>query len=580
MVRARLTMITLVFSLFVLLTPVQIHGSEESDDNTGKAGLQKVQSQVDLYNALRTNIARFTSIYKELNENYVDPINPEAFLKAGIEGMLGTLDPYTEYFERKDTENLEIMTRGKYGGIGIQIGLRGPERELTIISPMVDTPAWKAGLQPGDRITQIDGESTEGFTTDDAADLMRGIPGTMVKITVERRGMKEPIEYTLERAEIKVNDISYAGLITDDIGYVRLARFSRTAGQNVRTEIERLVEQGAEKLIFDLRGNPGGLLPEAIEVAESFLRTDDLIVSTKGRIPSSNREFFAREEPSWPVDKPLVVLVDQGSASASEIVAGAIQDHDRGVIVGMTTFGKGLVQSVINFKDRTALKLTTAKYYTPSGRLIQKTDYFEDNEALLGELNEDGELEDTLYFTDKGREVTAHGGIVPDIEVEQPLIGDAALELWRQGKYYEYVAQYMDEHPEHDTYDISDPMFEGFITWLEEIEFEFETEIEEQIAQIREKAEEKELNEAFMKELADLESIASAQKEAMLKAEEDQIRRRLRVELAVIIGGTPERVKASLDDDEQVRKAVDILNSIEDYTATLTAAGELDTAND
>lgn len=544
-------------------------------ENTG------IQSRIDLYESITRNVNLFGTLYREVSLNYVDQINPETFIRAGIDGMLNSLDPYTEYYEEEETEELDIMTRGKYGGIGIQIGLRGSDRSLTVIAPIEGTPGWRIGLRPGDQIIEIDGESTKGFTTSDAAKRMRGTPGDTVRIKVQRFGLEEPLDFAIKREIIKVQLISYAGMIEPGIGFIRLTRFDRTAGKQVRDAIEKLKSEGLEALILDLRGNPGGLLPEAVSVAENFLKKGDLIVSTKGRVKSSIREFRSENDPSISTDIPLVVLTNQGSASASEIVAGAIQDHDRGVIVGMPSFGKGLVQSVINFspgkrmrgKPGSALKITTAKYYTPSGRLIQKTDYFNENESLIGHAVEPEET-DTLFFTDSGRHVAAHGGIQPDFEIKLDNIGIATLELWRQGEFFEFTGKYYGLHPDLKDYTITDEIYQEFLQFLKESDFTFETDAQKLLEKVRENAEKAEYGDDFFKELEELEAVAEQEREELISAEETDIRHRLRLELAVIVGGSTARVEATFDFDPQLQKSLELLRENDAYYAALTPGEE------
>ncbi|MBZ0264998.1 S41 family peptidase [bacterium] len=565
----------LLLAFMLAIPTVFAQAQNDSLDNLQPSRDQSIQNNLDLYQAITRNINLFGALYREVSMNYVDQVNPEAFIRAGIDGMLSTLDPYTEFYEEEETDELEIMTRGKYGGIGIQIGLRGPERELTIIAPIEGTPGYRIGLRPGDRIVEIDGQSTEGFSTSDAAQIMRGTPGDTVRISILRYGLDDPLEYAIQREVINVHDISYSGMVEPGVGFIRLTRFSRTAGDQVREEIEKLKEQGLEALILDLRGNPGGLLPEAVSIAENFLNNGDLIVSTQGRIRTSHREFFSRAEPSIPMDMPLVVLVNQGSASASEIVSGAIQDHDRGVIIGMPTFGKGLVQSVINFNPKkvrgskdAALKITTAKYYTPSGRLIQKADYFKDNEALIPLSAEAGEI-DTLFFTTHGRPVPAHGGIHPDFEIELEDIGQATLELWRQGEFFGFIGPYYAEHQEITSYEITDDIFNEFNDYLNNKEFTFETQTQKSLNEIREHAEDMEYSEEFFKELEDLEKLAEIERDNLISMENVQIRERLRMELAGAMKGGSGRVEASFKFDPQVQKALEILKEKNEYFAAL-----------
>ncbi len=569
MTRVNLTKSGLIAFLILLLALPVVYAEEEATGTETEAELQ-AQSERDLLQDIREYIFLYGTIYRELNENYVDQIDPKEFMQAGIDGMLETLDPYTEYFEPEETDDIDLITQGKYGGIGIQIGLRGPDRELTIIAPIEGTPGWRLGLRPGDRIIKIEDESTAGFNTKDAADRMRGTPGDTVSITIKRPGIDEPIEYNIKREIIPVIDISYSGFIEPGVGYIRFTRFSRNGGNQLRAAIDSLMNLDMEALIFDLRGNPGGLLHEAVDVSENFLPKGSLVVSTKGRFPQSNREFYTRTKPSLPEGIPLVVLVNEGSASASEIVSGAVQDHDRGVIVGRTSFGKGLVQSILDF-DRygTKLKLTTAKYYTPSGRLIQKIDYFSDNKALI-QTGDTDELESSKFFTGNGRPVNAHGGIQPDFDVEMPEVGYAVIELWRQGKFFEFVDKYVSEHPEQQSFEITDDMWVSFKDFLQETEFTFKTETERQLERIREDAEVFHYGDAFLKELEDLEEMSQQTRASMLDADEREIRIRLESELASRIFGSKERVEAALQYDPQIQKALEIIHNQQLYGDVLS----------
>jgi len=532
---------------------------------------EEADERREIVRSIRENIGLFGEIYRQISLRYVDKVNPETFLKAGIDGMLATLDPYTEYIEPEGTDDIRIMSQGRYGGVGLQIGTRGSDRILTVISPMEGTPAWRLGVRAGDQILEIDGETTIGFTTSDAAQKLRGVPGEPVEIRVRRFGVDDLLDYTIVREEIMVKDVSFSGIIEPGIGYVRLTRFSRQANDEVREAIENLVAQGMEGLIFDLRSNPGGLLPEAISVSENFLHPGDPIVSTKGRSPEMDKEFFAENSPSLPDHIPLVILVNEGSASASEIVSGAVQDLDRGVVIGRTSFGKGLVQSVINFRDNTALRITTAKYYTPSGRLIQKVDYFSENESIIAD--EESAEEDSTFETTGGREMVAHGGIVPDIEVQQPDVGELVIALWRNDKYFDFTNVYMNENPDLDNWNLDESVYDEFLTYLDTSGFEFDSEAERRLSELREDSEQIGLGEAFLTELEDLEKIAKDKKSEMYDDEKDDILRRLRLEVASALAGSAGRVSASLEHDPQIQKAIEVLKEEDLYNEML--AGDL-----
>ncbi len=539
-------------------------GSELNDE-------RQMQEQLDLYQSIKRNINLFGAIYREISLRYVDPVNPEAFVRSGINGMLSSLDPYTEYFEHEDTDDLRIISTGQYGGIGIQIGLRGQDRVLTVIAPMEGTPAWRLGIRTGDQIIEIDGEPTAGFSTSDAASRMRGEPGNPVNLKIRRYGVDDPIEYTIVREVIEINDVSYAGMLEPGIGYVRLTRFSRNAGNELHDAIEDIKRQDLEAMILDLRGNPGGLLPEAIEVVENFLQPGELIVTTRGRVENADNEFHARQPSSLPPEIPLVVLVNEGSASASEIVAGAIQDQDRGVIIGQPSFGKGLVQSVIDFRDGTALKITTAMYYTPSGRLIQKIDYFSENEAILS--HSDATVSDTLFYTDAGRKVSAHGGIKPDILVEMPEVSEITVELWRKGLFFDFASRYYGKTSDIESWEVTDEVYSEFLAYLDEIGFSFESEVQQRLKDIRSEAGNQGYASEFFDELEKLELLSASQTERLLQTRSEEIKLRIELELASVMTGAAGRVQASVAHDPQIMKAMEVLKTHDLYAQVLSSDG-------
>ncbi len=353
------------------------------------AAAGKPSGQDSLYEQVRKNIGLFGDVYRELSLRYVDNINPEQFMRAGIDGMLSTLDPYTVFIPEEETEDLDVITSGRYGGVGIEIGVRGKDKVLTVITAMDESPAQRVGIRSGDRILKIDTTLTVGFSTGDAARYLRGAPDTQVTLTIERTGSSEPIEFVITRKEISVKDVPYSGFVKPGVGYLKLAHFSRGAPDELDEALHSLQTGGMQSLVLDLRGNPGGLLSSAVAVVQRFCAKGETVLSVRGRAADSEQVFKLPDDP-LAGDIPLAVLIDGGSASASEIVAGAVQDLDRGVLIGETTFGKGLVQSVVSFESGEALKLTTAKYYTPSGRLIQRVDYFgDDNNVVLTHPSED-----------------------------------------------------------------------------------------------------------------------------------------------------------------------------------------------
>lgn len=384
------------------------------------------------------NIIRLDKVATKIHQSYVEEVSSESLVDKAITGMMDILDPHTTYFQEKQYEELRIHTEGEFGGLGIQIAIR--DKILTVMTPISGTPASRAGIQSGDQIIRIDGESTEGITIDEAVGKLRGQPGSEVTITVRRKGENKNLEFTITREVIKIKSVPFYGRLEDNIGYVRLLTFSADAGSETERAIRDMLADGdLDGLVFDLRHNPGGLLPQAIEVSEKFLEKKSLVVSTRGRERSQNKEFYASGNPVLPVDIPVVVLVSRSSASASEIVAGAIQDWDRGVVLGDTTFGKGSVQSILTLDRGHKLKMTTAFYYTPSGRCINKPENDVRGREDDDEDSTDAAADTMSYHTRNGREVFGGGGIIPDTVVEPGRLSSVVISLFGRDVFFKFA---------------------------------------------------------------------------------------------------------------------------------------------
>jgi carboxyl-terminal processing protease len=378
------------------------------------------------------DIVRLDNVATKIHQNYVEEMSSKDLIDNAIQGMIHILDPHTTYFDAKDYEELKIHTEGKFGGLGIQISIR--DKVLTVMTPIAGTPASRAGIQSGDQIVKIDGKSTAGITIDNAVNKLRGEPGTKITIAIRRNGEIKDIDYTIAREVIHIKSVPFYGVIGDNVGYIQLQTFSEDAGAEVEKAIKDLSKKGITGLVFDLRSNPGGLLPQAIEVAEKFLPKKSLIVSTRGRVRGQNKESYSSKPPILPLEIPVAVMVNYASASASEIVSGAIQDWDRGIIVGDTTFGKGSVQSILPLDPTHTIKLTTAFYYTPSGRCINRPENGvrgASDEGDVSEISDDeaisksdslhskkSKIDTATYRTKSGRIVHGSGGIIPDTIVK------------------------------------------------------------------------------------------------------------------------------------------------------------------
>lgn len=385
----------------------------------------------NIYKQIRDSQATINSVYRHLITHYVDDIDLEKFTKLSIDNMLSDLDPYTVYLIKDQRSNLDMLTKGKYGGVGIQIGKR--DKRLTVISPMDNSPAKRAGIVSGDIIVKINDQITDKMSMDDAAKLIRGQKGSSVTLTIERFGYDEWTDYDLIRESIKVKDVSYAGMLNETTGYIRLVRFSKNSSSEMETALSKLLANDMSSLILDLRDNPGGLLNSAVGILDMFIEKGELLVWTGGKTKQSHRKYFSKNEPIVPGNVQIAVLINKGSASASEIVSGVMQDLDRGVVIGRQSFGKGLVQTIYNLDKDKSLKVTTAKYYIPSGRLIQRKGYLPD------ELLADSSEVDTLFETIGGRRVTGGGGIKPDHIIDLEPISPIFSACRRNGLFFTFV---------------------------------------------------------------------------------------------------------------------------------------------
>jgi carboxyl-terminal processing protease len=386
-----------------------------------------------------SDLIRLDKVVTKINENYVEDVSSEELVDAAIGGIRTILDPHTAYFTPKDYEDLKVNTEGEFGGLGIQIGIR--DGILTVVSPLAGTPAHRMGLQAGDKVIRIDTMSTQGISIDDAVEKLRGKPGSPVKIQILREGMPEPMEFNIVREVIKIESVPYAAMINDSTGYVKITQFAKRTSEDLEAKINELKKKDAKALILDLRVNPGGLLNQAISVSELFLDKNQMVVYTKGRVKSQNQEYHSRRAPIW--TKKMVVLVNENSASASEIVAGAMQDWDRAIVLGETSFGKGSVQTILPLDgQQNTLKLTTAYYYTPAGRCINKP---ENAVRFKKAQGDSGKKDTTWFYTKAGRKVLAGGGITPDVILPGRKYSRYDQELLRRTMFFNYAIKKRNE---------------------------------------------------------------------------------------------------------------------------------------
>lgn len=417
------------------------------------------------YFLIAKNLDIFATLFKEVNTYYVDEINPDEVIEVGIDAMLNSLDPYTDYIPEEEFDNFRTITTGQYGGIGALVGKR--DGYSTIIMPFKGYPAYEKGLRIGDRVLKIDGHDIRGKDSEEISNLLKGRVNTPITLTIERYGEQKPFDVSLVREKITIRNVSYQGIIGESTAYIRLSDFTTDAGREVRQALEKLKNQGAKSLILDLRGNPGGLLDEAINVSNVFVRKGSEVVSTKGRIGEWNKSYRAYQDPV-DVSMPVVVLINGGSASAAEIVAGVLQDYDRAVLLGQKTYGKGLVQATRPLAYNSQLKITTAKYYIPSGRCIQAIDYAHRNADGSA-----GRIPDSLkvaFKTMGGRTVYDGGGIDPDVAVELTDYAPITYSLVNENHIFNYATQYRHKNsgiaPAAE-FSLSESEWREFENWLQ-----------------------------------------------------------------------------------------------------------------
>jgi carboxyl-terminal processing protease len=510
----------------------------------------------DIYFEINKNLELFSKVYREISTNYVDEIVPEQFMRAGIQGMLSSLDPYTIFVDEKKKEDIDLITNGKYGGIGISIGVRGDN--VTVVEVMEGYSAQRQGLKVGDVIIEAAGVEITTDNVDDISSLVKGEPGTTVLLKILRDESKDTLDFDIVREEVIVKNVTYSGFYPEESNnaYIKLSNFSRSASDEVKRAIkEQRAKKEIKSMVLDLRGNPGGLLDIAVDICDKFLPKENLIVSTKGRAPVSVKEYFSTQEPMLSKAK-LVVLIDGGSASASEIVAGAMQDHDRGVILGTKSFGKGLVQTITQLSYNSSLKITTAKYYTPSGRCIQKIDYSNHNDVIA----DSDSILSGEFFTDNKRPVFAKGGISPDTTVTFLLEGKITKELLAHGLFFKFANQYYYKFPDQDYNSIDDTKtFEEFRAFVQDSEFEYESDAEDHLSRLISDVSKNYAD--LTEELTSLKSKISDLKKDDFDFYKDEILRQIKSEFAVRYLGSEGRIKEQLKTDLQFQTALNIIEN-------------------
>ncbi|MFD2512670.1 S41 family peptidase [Pontibacter locisalis] len=530
-------------------------------------GLFSFKTDSERYFEIARNLDVFATLFKEVNTFYVDDVPPSKMMRTGIDAMLKSLDPYTNYIPEDDIEDFRTMTTGQYGGIGAIVGSR--DGKITIQMPYEGSPAHKAGLVIGDEILKVNGVNVSGKSTTDVTKLLKGQANTSVKLDVRSYGQSKIRTVELVRANIMVDNVPYYGMIDDQIGYFQLSGFTVDASKEVKMAVQKLKEMGAKKIIFDLRDNPGGLLHEAVNISNVFVDKGKDIVSTKGKVKEWNKTYKALDEP-LDIDIPLVILTSSRSASASEIVAGVMQDYDRAVLVGERTFGKGLVQATRPLSYNSQLKVTTAKYYTPSGRCIQAIDYAHRNED--GSVGKTPDSLRVAFKTAGGRVVYDGGGINPDVEVKRTDYSEIIKTIARNGYFFDYANKYKVSHASiapAKQFKLTDQEYQQFVEFLADKDLSYTTNVESELLELTAKAKDDKHYDDIKNELEAIKSKVSHNKSQDLMRFKPEIKEMLEAEIASRYYLQKGYVESSFDDDPNILMAKQVLNDSNKYNSYL-----------
>lgn len=522
------------------------------------------------------NLDIFGRLYREINTLYVDDTDPEKLMRTGIDAMLGSLDPYTNYISEDEIEDVRFMSTGQYGGIGALIGKR--KNRMIIMEPYEGYPADRAGLKAGDELIKVDQSPivAKDMEVSDVRELLRGEKGTEVSLFVNREGHEGTLEIRLTRDQIKIKNVPFSGMVDNEVGYIALTGFTQDAGKEVQDALQGLKRSNPDikGVILDLRNNPGGRLDQAVRIANVFIPQKETIVETRGRIENSTRVHSAQRV-AVDTDIPLAVLVNQRSASASEIVAGAVQDLDRGIIVGSRSFGKGLVQNIRPLVYNTQIKITTAKYYTPSGRCIQAINYAERNDD--GSVSKIPDSLKTAFRTRNGRTVYDGGGIEPDFVVEAEKYEIVTRELNAQGLMFDFATQYVAANttiPAPRAFGISDDVYDEFVAYIKSRDFSYETQADLELKRLSTIIKEESYEDILKDNLATITEKLGEQKEQEIDTYQEEISWLLKREIVQRYHYKQGVIEASFDRDPVILKAADVLKDTDLYAKTLEGKGD------
>ena len=523
---------------------------------------------VEKYFDIAKSLDIFATLFKEVNAYYVDEVEPEKLIRKGIDGMLESLDPYTDYIAEDELETFRITTTGQYGGIGALIGLIN--KKVVITHPYRDFPAFRAGLQVGDEIISVDGKNVSGKSTSEISSLLKGQPRTEVELKFRRYGQRENKTLKIRREKITLKNLGYAGMVDTETAYIKLNDFTSGAAREVSDALVMLKSQGAKKVILDLRDNPGGLLHEAVNIVSLLIPRGQEVVSTKGKVDEWNKTYKTLNSPI-DTEIPLVVLVSEGSASASEIVAGSLQDYDRAVLIGNRTFGKGLVQTTRPLSYNAQLKVTTAKYYIPSGRCIQALDYTHRHED--GSVDRMADSLKTEFKTRHGRNVYDGGGLDPDIKIDDEYLGTVTAALINSGIVFEFASKYCVENPARpdlQTFKLKDADYDKFLSFLKDQKFTYTTVIEQNAKELVESAKRERYYADLEPLINSLKKKIDAAKDADLVRFKLEIKEMLEEQIAFHYGLNEGQAQVSINYDKTIAEARKVLNDLNVYRKILT----------
>lgn len=523
----------------------------------------------DVYFKIKKNFSIFSEAYQQVVLRYVDEVDPGELMDVALSAMLDSLDPYTTIVDKAKSKKLDVMTSGRYGGVGLEVGVKG--EKIVVVAPMEGYSAYRKGVKSGDVIQSVNDIPTKELSPDEIQNLMRGDPGTTVNITVQRYGVDEPLTFELKREYIEVRNVAFADIIgpEQNVGYILINRFSKNTAEEVRKAILSFREESElQGLILDVRNNPGGLLGEAVKTVDKFVKPGVKVVETKGRVTDQNH-VYRSEEPAMLNELPLMVLQNEGSASASEVVAGALQDLDRAVIVGKKSFGKGLVQVVRSLPYDMALKMTASKYYTPSGRSIQSVDY--STRDTVGQQNEPDSA-GKAFETRAGRTVYDSEGIIPDINIKDTQQSLLEIALQKNSHFFFFANQYASEHDTLDRQDMNDALYKKFRSYLKSQDFQYKTRTQKEYEDLKHKliSDTDTVSAEVRSALDRLEQKIETRKQQLFEQHKQEIKEDLYLELVSRYRGKNGRIREAIRFDPYIQDALQILGQPKEYRSILS----------